>query len=109
MSMLTLCKYLCTLLQADSQAAKETLPTDITAALLQQGDSSSSSSTVGLVVGLVVAGVVIGALLAALLWSRHKAAVRARLAKDLQQQAASQQGLVRHGSGASSSGSGACV
>lgn len=58
-------------------------------------------------VGLVVAGVVaglLGAFLIMLLRHRHNRSKQ--LADHLSQQVAAQQGLVRHGSGASSNGSG---
>jgi hypothetical protein len=87
------------------------LPTDITppAATGTQQAGSSSSSITGLVVGLSIAGVLtgcIGGLLVVLL--RHRHSTRKRVAEHLkqQQQAAAHQGLVRHGSGGSSNGSG---
>jgi hypothetical protein len=89
------------------------LPTDITpvaaSGTQQAGSSSSSTSITGLVVGLSIAGVLtgcIGGLLVVLLRHRHN--TRRRVAEHIkqQQQAAAQHGLVRHGSGGSSNGSG---
>jgi hypothetical protein len=82
--------------------APENLPADITPQPVQTG-GSSSEKTAGLVAGLVVAGVVVGcmgAMLVVLVWQRRK-----RLLMEEKMQAAAaaatQQGLVRHGSGAS--------
>lgn len=74
---------------------------------LQPADPASS--TAGLVVGLVVAGVATGSLGAlAIVLLRHRRQRRRRdlLAEHVKQLMAGQQGLVRHGSGASSNGSG---
>jgi hypothetical protein len=72
-----------------------------------QPPNQQDNNTVGLVVGLVVAGVVVGclgALLVMLLRHRHNR--RKWPGGQLKQQAAAEQALVRHASGASSNGSG---
>lgn len=94
------------LLQSCAQQQAEdlaVLPTDIT----PEPSTQQSGGNTALIVGLVVAGVVavcVGALLVVLL--RHKRHKRQLLAAHLKQQADAQHGLVRHGSGASSNGSG---
>jgi hypothetical protein len=90
-------------------AANDSLPADIPPVPMTPTPDSSKSTT-GLVVGLVVAGsVVVGlgaVLLCVLLRSRRVKRAQASLAEHLKQQAATERGLVRYGSGASSNGSG---
>lgn len=87
-----------------AQPGNTVLPTDITPV---QPRTQQDNSTVGLVVGLVVAGVVVGCLGALMMMLlRHRHNRRKWPGSQLKQQAAAQQALVRHRSGASSNGSG---